>query len=201
MSSRFLLRDALWQAPCSAFLATSSHRTCWRLVAWIRGRPRDRPIALFSSYLHLKRQLGLIISHIRLSLLLGAEFCLALLCFAPVYFLTYIIFGCLLSSHTFLAVSQLGSFASISPKHPLYWESQSQVTGQFSSYACRYLPGDLTLVLFKMDAYAMYPASLSKQASSKIYQDLWASRIHSLVQLASDHSQKKTVAMESFKQV
>lgn len=125
-------------------LATSSHRTCWRLVAWIQGRPRDRPIALFSSYLHLKRQLGLIISHIRLSLLLGAGFCLALLCIAPVYFLTYIIFGCLLSSHTFLAVSQLESFASISPKHTLYWESQSQVTGQFSSYACRDLLGDPT---------------------------------------------------------
>lgn len=72
-------------------LATSSHRTCWRLVAWIRGRPRDRPIALFSSYLHLKRQLGLIISHIRLSLLLGAGFCLVLLWLAPVHFLSYII--------------------------------------------------------------------------------------------------------------
>ncbi|KAL6815503.1 FAD/NAD(P)-binding domain-containing protein [Trichoderma sp. SZMC 28013] len=43
-------------------------------------------------------------------------------------------------------------------------------------------------------------SSLSKQASSRIYQDLWASRIHSLVQLASDHSPKKAVAMESFKQ-
>ncbi|KAL6864022.1 FAD/NAD(P)-binding domain-containing protein [Trichoderma novae-zelandiae] len=43
-------------------------------------------------------------------------------------------------------------------------------------------------------------ASLSKQASSKIYQDLWASRIHSLVQLASDRSAKTAVAMESFKQ-
>ncbi|KAL7814505.1 FAD/NAD(P)-binding domain-containing protein [Trichoderma gracile] len=51
-----------------------------------------------------------------------------------------------------------------------------------------------------MDAYAMYPASLSKQASSRIYQDLWASRIHSLVQLASDRSVKAAAAMESFKQ-
>lgn len=80
-------------------LATSSHRTCWRLVAWIRRRPRDRPIALFSSYLHLKRQLGLIISHLSLFLLLGAGFGLALLCFAPVYFPSYCMFGCLLSSH------------------------------------------------------------------------------------------------------
>ncbi|PTB68579.1 FAD/NAD(P)-binding domain-containing protein [Trichoderma citrinoviride] len=51
-----------------------------------------------------------------------------------------------------------------------------------------------------MDAYAMYPASLSKQASSRIYQDLWESRIHSLVQLASDRSVKTAAAMESFKQ-
>lgn len=47
----------------------------------------------------------------------------------------------------------------------------------------------------------MYPASLSKQASSRIYQDLLASRIHSLVQLASDRSVKTAAVMESFKQV
>jgi hypothetical protein len=49
----------------------------------------------------------------------------------------------------------------------------------------------------------MYPVSLSKQSSSRIYQDLWATRLHSLVQLASDHSldTSRTVAMETFKQV
>ncbi|KAH8121367.1 FAD/NAD(P)-binding domain-containing protein [Trichoderma asperelloides] len=52
-----------------------------------------------------------------------------------------------------------------------------------------------------MDAYAMYPVSLSKQSSSRIYQDLWATRLHSLVQLASDHSLGRTVTMDSFKQL
>ncbi|KAH6604609.1 FAD/NAD(P)-binding domain-containing protein [Trichoderma cornu-damae] len=52
-----------------------------------------------------------------------------------------------------------------------------------------------------MDAYAMYPVSLSKQSSSRIYQDLWATRLHSLVQLASDHSlNSRAAAMDSFKQ-
>ncbi|UKZ91126.1 uncharacterized protein TrAFT101_006122 [Trichoderma asperellum] len=52
-----------------------------------------------------------------------------------------------------------------------------------------------------MDAYAMYPVSLSKQSSSRIYQDLWATRLHSLVQLASDHSLGRAVTMDSFKQL
>lgn len=53
----------------------------------------------------------------------------------------------------------------------------------------------------RMDAHAMYPVSLSKQSSSRIYQDLWATRLHSLVQLASDHSLGRSVTMETFKQV
>lgn len=52
-----------------------------------------------------------------------------------------------------------------------------------------------------MDAYAMYPVSLSKSGESRIYKDLWAARLHSLVHLASDHSLERAVAMENIKQV
>lgn len=123
-----------------------------------------------------------ILSFLLLSHLFYSAPCVCLTCcIHAAYCLTHTVYLHPYSAHIYL------------PTHNL---EQSQVTQLIIQ-----LLASASAPIDRMDAYAMYPVSLSKQSSSRIYQDLWATRLHSLVQLASDHSLDRTVAMETFKQV